>query len=159
AHPVITSPIVINNAVNGVLLDGGAIAADNGWDNPEIVYRLSNHVTVNAGVTLTLAAGQVVKVPNNVNLFVHGTMKAPGSAAKPIIFTSYRDDTAGGDTDNNGATTGASADWGGLVFESDSTANVMDFSEVRYGGYSNGTLPGQIIVSGALSMTNSMVRN
>ena len=48
--------------------------------------------------TLLVTPGVVVKA----SLTVFGTLKAEGTGAAPVIFTSYSDDSAGGDTDGDG---------------------------------------------------------
>src|SRR5262249_9997886 len=110
AHPAISNPTLSNNGLNGARIDSGTLPGDIAWDNAAMTYQLGGSVTVPTGTTLTIGAGQVVKL-NNTNIVVSGTLKANGTAAQPIIITSFEDDTAGGDTNNNGASTGARGDW------------------------------------------------
>src|SRR5204863_258801 len=98
-------------------------------------YWVGNNTTVPAGKTLTISPGQVVKFPyGDRNLLVNGTLRATGTAAKPVIFTSANDDSAGGDTNNNGPSSGGNGEWGTIQFNGGSTNNLLSRTEVRYGG-------------------------
>jgi len=98
----------------------GTLAKSLNWTNPDIVYAMSNSIVVPAGMTLTLAPGQVVKMRGN--LTVSGTLQAQGTAANPIILTSISDDTFGGDTNNNGTgNTPHAGEWGTIQFNAGST--------------------------------------
>src|SRR2546427_7888052 len=90
------------------------------------------------------------------NLIVDGTLIADGTPALPIIFTSDRDDSAGGDTNNNGATTGNNGDWNSITFNAGSTG-VMDNVEVRFSGA--GGIGAVVVNSARLALTNSLIRN
>src|SRR5437879_802239 len=85
----------------------------------------------------------------------------PGPTARfvqPIVFTSNRDDSAGGDTNNDGVGTGSNADWGDIQLTSSSTGNVLDHVELRFAG--GNSVAGALIVNGApLALTNSLIRN
>ncbi len=160
SNPAISGVTLTNNGVNGLTLDAGTITGNRFWDDPDIVYRMSDDVTVAAGATLTLAPGQIVKATCCffVDLFVEGTLVADGTAAQPIIFTGDRDDTAGGDTNNNA---NGNADfrgsWERIEFRATSTGNVMDNVDVRFGGDEG---VGQVFVNDSeLTLTNSVVRD
>src|SRR5436190_17579667 len=100
-----------------------------------VVQQVTGNIHVPAGATLIVQAGAIVKFnygDNNLN--VDGTLNAHGTLAQPIIFTSYSDDSAGGDTNNNGASSGGHGDWGAIQFNAGSTNNLLDHVEVRSGG-------------------------
>ena len=118
----------------------GTISSDTTWTLADSPFVLEGTVTVSTGVTLTLQPGVVVKGNYNPSyssvLLVNGTLVADGTAAQPIVFTSFRDDSFGGDTNGDGsATVPAKGDWIGLAFYGSSTGNVLDNVVVRYGGY------------------------
>src|SRR5262249_52326577 len=115
SNPSIHGVTLSDNGVNGLRVDAGLLAGNGTWDHPDIVYVMTGDVTIPAGRTLTIAPGQIVKffVGSN-HLLVNGTLSAQGTTLLPIIFTSYRDDAAGGDTNNNGADGGGNGDWAGI---------------------------------------------
>lgn len=87
------------------------------------------------GVTLTINPGAIVKFQDNRRLFIDGKLMAAGTPSQPIYFTSYRDDSIGGDTNGNGSSVGERGDWGWIEFRfaSDDTSTI-DNATVRYGG-------------------------
>ncbi|MCY3003788.1 MAG: hypothetical protein NTV21_18480 [Planctomycetota bacterium] len=102
---------------------------------------------VPAGLTLTLEPGVIFKGASGTTAFnVSGTLLAQGTAAEPIVFTSAADDSIGGDTNNNGPSSGAPGNWRGLRFDATSSASVLENTEVRFGG--SGT-SGSVILSTA----------
>lgn len=90
---------------------------------------------VPAGLTLTLQPGVIFKATSGTTAFnVSGTLLAQGTAAEPIVFTSAADDTIGGDTNNNGPSSGAPGHWRGLRFDATASASVLESTEVRFAG-------------------------
>ncbi len=129
------------NGLNGFGLAGSVSGAANwtwaGGDTlPFVIY---DDVTVDAGGTLTLSPGTVLKFRGwNEDLVVDGTLVAGATAGSPITFTSLKDDSLGGDTNGDGsATSPAPGDWSSLRFTSSSTGSILDHTVVRYGGGPN----------------------
>lgn len=94
------------------VLTVGAITSDTTWSPREArVYIVTADTDVLPDATLTIEPGTIVKVEDNTSFAVFGTVHATGTAERPIILTSIHDDTAGGDTNNDGPspTTGS---WG-----------------------------------------------
>jgi hypothetical protein len=89
---------------------------------------------------LRLGNGVVVKAAGNASLQVEGTLEATGTSAEPVIFTSIRDDSAGGDTNGDGGATEPQAgDWGGITVSGEGSSILLDHGAVRYG---QGETPG-----------------
>jgi parallel beta-helix repeat protein len=105
------------------------------WTTSGSPYVLDGDVTVASGVTLTVDPGVVVKFNGQVRqLTVNGTLTATATEANPITFTSYQDDTAGGDTNGDGAgSSGSPGQWYQVAFNSNTSH--LSYVNIRYGGY------------------------
>jgi len=127
----------------------GILTTNTTWTLTNSPYVLTGDVTVNPGVTLTIEAGVVVKFTTIFEeLRIRGKISAVGTSSDSIVFTSYKDDAHGGDTNGDGAaSTPAAQDWGRVFFEtgSDPTSQ-FSFCLFSYGGWSN---------SGMLSLEES----
>ncbi|MBP1464493.1 hypothetical protein EYB53_002110, partial [Candidatus Chloroploca sp. M-50] len=120
---------------NGLLLTGNLTGTVSFVSEPTFPL-IASTLSVNAGTQLTLTPGTVVKFTDNTDLDVNGTLLAEGTETQPIIFTSFHDDAAGGDTNGNGTTTSpAAGNWGGLYFTPQSSGSRLRHVQVRYGGY------------------------
>ena len=95
----------------------GTVSTNTVWTAGN-VYVINNCATVvAAGVTLTVQPGTVVKFGSaGAVLVVDGTLMAQGTGGAPIAFTSLRDDSHGGDTNGDGASSGQPGDWSGVRF-------------------------------------------
>ncbi|MDL1948228.1 hypothetical protein FBQ97_00210, partial [Acidobacteria bacterium ACD] len=67
---------------------GGPITTNTTWTLAGSPYIVTSNVTVNAGVTLTVEPGVLVKFALNTALTVNGKLTAIGTSGSPITFTS-----------------------------------------------------------------------
>jgi len=132
----------------------GSINSDETWTSGN-VYVITCDVTVNNGVTLTVQAGTVVKF-KYFDLNIDGTLDVQGTASNRVVFTSFKDDSYGGDTNEDGtATTPAAGNWGSIqIFNS---ANTLDYTLIQYGGgHLNG---GVYIADSSPTVEHNLIRN
>lgn len=109
-------------------------AADIIWDNSE-VRVISNHFEVNPWDKLIIEPGTIIKIAANGYIASHGDIVAMGNADNPIVFTSLKDDSVGGDTNNDGnATAPAMGDWGYIFIGGEGKHVTMDYVEIHYAG-------------------------
>ena len=114
------------------LLPSGTVEGDVtlGPIDPPVI--LEDTVTVASGATLTIEAGSTIKFPASAGLVVEGVLDVRGTPEAPVIFTSRRDDAAGGDTNGDGsASTPSAGDWLGVAF-AEHAVGLMDNVDVRY---------------------------
>ena len=129
---------VCSRAESATVDHSGNITAHTTWSQSD-VHRISGAVTVNVGIILTIEPGTVVKFNSGARLVINGALSAVGTDADRIVFTSYRDDSAGGDTNGNGASSGQPGDWGNINFQDSATDGLarLEYCEFRFGGSSN----------------------
>ncbi len=112
----------------------GAVPVEN------VTYVLLGRVQVGEGVVLRLQPGVVIKAAAAAAGFmVQGRLEAQGTADSSIVFTSVRDDAWGTPYDTNRdetATSPASGDWGGFLFQDGSTG-LLECCTVRFGNSSS----------------------
>lgn len=113
---VLAEPVDDRYTATWTVSYSGTMGADSTWRAQQRAIVLNSSLTIPAGKTLTVEAGTVVKFAPGVQIRVDGTLRVRGTAAQPVVFTSLKDDTAGGDTNGDGgATSPAAGDWRGLV--------------------------------------------
>ncbi len=123
----------------------GTIAQNTIWSG---FVAVRGALTVAAGATLTVQPGTVVKFATSADGYTHGRLTVAGAiqvlgtAAQPVVFTSIRDDAAGGDSDGDGeANPPRAGDWDYLHLASADASSRLDYAEVRYaGGYPSAAL-------------------
>jgi hypothetical protein len=148
-----------------ILTHSGTLAGSEVWP-ATCVHYIESALTVPDGVTLTIQPGAVVKFADKVGLTVDmgGALVAEGLAALPIVFTSFRDDSVGGDTNADGTTTAPQAgDWGVIAVYDFSLAS-LDRVRLQYGGGSPDGVwrhTGALFVSagGVVTFANSVLED
>lgn len=126
--------------VNAIGVGLGTFSTNTAWTpanslNGNGVFLVSSSLTVSSGRTWTLQPGVIVKWANpSAILNVIGTLAANGSAASPVVFTTVDDDAYGGDSTNDGPTSGVPGSWGTVLFQSTADASTLSHTVFRYGG-------------------------
>lgn len=117
---------------------GGTINRSTLWPAKYSPYVVTSDIVVTEGATLTIEAGTIVKFAAGTRLEIFGgsSLVANGTAAQPIVFTSIKDDSVGGDTNRDGAaTTPEPGDWRDLTFgtSTQETFGSLTHARVSYG--------------------------
>ncbi|UOQ71536.1 PKD domain-containing protein [Hymenobacter cellulosilyticus] len=128
------------NDYNGIwVTDPSARSQQLSWGETEVPFVLDDtnwesHLTLDAGVTLKL-------LPNALMQFnAGGYLTVQGTAAQPVIFTSYKDDAHGGDTNHDGnASAPAKKDWRNILAGS-SAESELSYCQLLYGGSGGSTI-------------------
>ena len=141
-------------ALPGTTVVPGDLSTAVTWTPEGSPHVLDGRLRIVAGGSLTILPGTIVKLMPTAGsaydfsqlLVYGGVLKAQGTESNPIIITSGRDDSVGGDTNGDGAATSpARGDWYDISFSAPSEAaaaaaetSVLSFVSVRYGGEASG---------------------
>ena len=124
----------------------GVFPGPDSLPQPIQVYLFTGSPEVPDGKELVIQPGAIFKFNEGCGLKVAGTLRAVGTSDSPIVFTSYRDDEYGGDTNGDGPSRGQPGDWDKLFLgETMGGESQLDHVIIRYGG--SGALGGNIQAS------------
>ncbi len=136
---ILLTPVFHAHASTNVSTD---ITTDTTWTLSGSPYVIQYDITVVAGATLTIEPGVIVKLnfysrPTfPCSILVYGTIKAEGTSAEKIYFTSLEDDSVGGDTNGNGPviieTAAANLGYGHWYGVDISSPNLQSFKNVVF---------------------------
>ena len=121
-------------------IGGRTITSDTTWTSEGSPY-VASYIVINAGVTLTIDAGVVIKFRQGGHINVQGKLIVNGTASNPVYFTSIKDDSVGGDTD--GVPEAAGNDWQAISVNANGEF-ICNYAYIRHG--ENSAYGGQGIV-------------
>lgn len=123
------------NDHNGIQVTHMVVEGNLTWSETEVPFVFDGgELTIALGKSLTLSPGVIIKLQNS-GWWVHGTLIAEGTMSQPIWFTSYKDDTVGGDTNNDGSLTSAGpGDWNYIKILETNNISSFDYCKFYYGG-------------------------
>ena len=100
------------------------------------VRVITRQIDIIQGGALTIEPGAIVKFARNTGIrVIAGTLSVEGTLLRPVIFTSEKDDSVGGDSNGDGSlTTPIPGDYYGIQFED--TVSTLRHAEFRYGAES-----------------------
>lgn len=115
----------------------GNITTPTTW-NAGNVYVIDSWININA--PLVIQPGVIVKFKNaSCGIEVYAKVTADATAANPIIFTSYKDDSSCGDNNGDGAASSANkGDWGYINMRGAQHGSVFRYCKFLYGGGASG---------------------
>ncbi|MEQ1833445.1 MAG: FlgD immunoglobulin-like domain containing protein [Candidatus Eisenbacteria bacterium] len=151
SEPVFTNVQFLGNFYTALGVIGEAIAQDVLWKIRAVAgrnnmpYLLQSALTIGLGATLTMQPGVIVKSFSGGSILVQRAMQSEGRTDSLVVFTSYRDDFYGGDTNNDGALTSPTAsDWNYITIDGTAIDPQVRFRNTvfRYGG--SGTTQGAL---------------
>ncbi|MEW5766330.1 MAG: right-handed parallel beta-helix repeat-containing protein [bacterium] len=104
------------------------------WHETDAPFYIPDGLTVTNGAFWAIDPGVTIKVRGSIYLNDNARIRAVGTTGQgQIIFTSYRDDNYGGDTnadeDYMEATIG---DWGGIAFNDATTSGELEEVVIKY---------------------------
>ncbi|MBI4137701.1 MAG: right-handed parallel beta-helix repeat-containing protein, partial [Candidatus Sungbacteria bacterium] len=121
------------NSLNYLIILSGTSATTT-LTKVESPYIVPNDLVISSDKTLLIEPGVVVKFYTvSGAITVNGVLRAEGTAENPIVFTSFKDDSYGGDTNQDAeASSPQAGDWGRIKILGE--GSLIRHAIVRYGG-------------------------
>ncbi|MCL5097556.1 MAG: hypothetical protein M1608_08520 [Candidatus Omnitrophica bacterium] len=123
--------VLVNNSV---AWHSGLVTNDQDW-TADIVHVVDHRLVIASGVTVTVAPGAVIKFTRGSGITINdgAILNALSTEDSPTAFTSFADDTAGGDSNLDGNNSWPKAgDWAGIGIAGTGQFNQAAYVELRY---------------------------
>ncbi len=147
------------NKYNAMLLTGW-VTSNSDWEannSPYVLQGDNTYKLVDVNAPLTIESGSVVKFDASPSSYSNqdGLDVNSSLTANNVVFTSFKDDANGGDTNGDGSLTAPQpGDWGSIIFNPGSSGSLSGCA-ILYGG---GTGDGEITANSASpAITNSTI--
>ena len=140
SYPAITNSQLTNsttspNILGGIAISGYTHFSQNYTLKKDLPYILETNGPdlspyIDFGAILTIEPRVILKGNNaNSTIYVNGSLVSNGTFAEPVIFTSFKDDARGGDTDgDNSAVSPNINDWSNIKFNAGSVGNLTNIN-------------------------------
>lgn len=156
---VFSSNTAQNNGLNGILVSNFGFSATTtqiDWQKSDLPFVLTGSNAVPPLNILNIKPGTIVKFKGNSQITIDGTLNIQGTQDDKMVFTSFNDDTYGGDTNNDSASTQPFAGYWNFILLSDLSADsIIDNAVIKYGGWHNTFLGGAGAKSGAIKINGA----
>ena len=142
-----------------LFVDGGIITGETVWQlKKDYSLYVNGRITVADSGSLTVKAGTVVKPNQYVDFLIDGRLKVAGTSADPVYFTSWRDDTVGGDANGDGHESFPAENWWRAINTRNDGSADIEWCDIAYGGHADnaGILK---TGTGSLSLKNSTIHH
>jgi hypothetical protein len=145
-------PLPVNNVT-------GQITSNTTWTAGS-VYMVSNALTVTNNATLTIEAGTIVKFNNTnnyygINVDTGSELNVEGDPESKVIFTSFKDDSAGGDSNADGLSVGSAGDYYRAIRPGGGVTSI-DYATIKYASLS---IDAQCSSTSDISVTSSLIES
>jgi len=126
---------------NTVRFCDAALASGSTWaiDGSSGAVFVATGRLYNSG-TLNIGSGAVIKVSNvsysdaGIHSKTGSELHVEGTSSDPVIFSSYKDDSIGGDTNTDGSSSSPSAgDYSAPLYLENDTEATLDYVQLKYG--------------------------
>jgi len=129
------------------------------WTPSASPYLINGWINIPTGSSLTILPGTIVKFNDGAKLEVNGTLDAQGTPTDPVSITALTDDTVGGDSNGDGASSSPHpGSWGNIQIRPSATVTFTN-THLAYGGLTWGSGYQGTIANdgGTLTITDSVL--